>query len=113
MLATEVTFPPACTVYLFHIDAEPQLGNITVSDITHDSLALTWTAAAGSFESFVIEVSDSEQLYDPLELRVGGASRNDTIMGLADGTAYYINVHGVSQGRRTQPLSAFAVTGTM
>ncbi|XP_058861387.1 tenascin-like isoform X2 [Acipenser ruthenus] len=100
--------PPLTTVAT--TDAEPQLGNITVSDITHDSLALTWTAAAGSFESFVIEVSDSEQLYDPLELRVGGASRNDTIMGLADGTAYNINVHGLSQGRRTQPLSAFAVT---
>ncbi|MGH0176036.1 UNVERIFIED_CONTAM: hypothetical protein FKN15_002515 [Acipenser sinensis] len=101
--------PPLTTVAT--TDAEPQLGNITVSDITHDSLALTWTAAAGSFESFVIEVSNSEQLYAPLELRVGGASRNDTITGLADGTTYNINVHGVSQGRRTQPLSAFAVTG--
>ncbi|XP_064163743.1 tenascin-like isoform X1 [Anguilla rostrata] len=94
-------------------EAEPQLGALAVSDVTPSSFTVSWGPVAGRFHGFVLRVSDSEQLYDALELRAAGDARNVSVADLADSTRYDVVLYGVSHGRRTPPLSASARTAEL
>uniref|UniRef100_A0A8C9VTS7 Tenascin C n=1 Tax=Scleropages formosus TaxID=113540 RepID=A0A8C9VTS7_SCLFO len=91
-------------------EPDPQLGSLAVSSISPDNFTLSWSSVAGHFDGFVVRVSDSEQLYDTLELQLPGNARNSTVAGLVDATAYDIELYGISHGRRTPSLSAHATT---
>ncbi|KAJ8395853.1 hypothetical protein AAFF_G00027360 [Aldrovandia affinis] len=94
-------------------EAEPQLGTLAVSDITTANFTVSWNTVAGHFDGFVIRVSDSEQLYDTLDLRAPGDTRSASVSGLVDSTPYDVVLFGVSHGRRTPSLSAHAVTAEL
>ncbi|MBN3299486.1 TENA protein, partial [Amia calva] len=91
-------------------EPDPRLGTLAVSDITPDSFTLIWSTVAGTFDGFVIQVRDSDMLYNPLDLTMPEGARNASIKGLADATGYNITLYGLSLGRRTPPLSTFAIT---
>ncbi|KAL4609376.1 tenascin-like isoform X1 [Arapaima gigas] len=91
-------------------EPDPQLGSLTVSEISPDNFTLSWSTVAGHFDGFVVRVSDSNQMYDTLELQLPGDARNSTATGLVDATAYDIELYGISHGRRTPSLSAHAST---
>ncbi|KAJ8286405.1 hypothetical protein GJAV_G00038900 [Gymnothorax javanicus] len=93
-------------------EAAPLLGTLNVSDITPSSFLVSWNTVAGHFDSFVIRVSDSEQLYDTLDLTASGDAREVSVAGLVDSTHYDVILFGVSHGRRTPSISAQAQTGT-
>uniref|UniRef100_A0A6Q2YIB9 Zmp:0000000846 n=1 Tax=Esox lucius TaxID=8010 RepID=A0A6Q2YIB9_ESOLU len=93
--------------------AVPQLGSIAVSDSSPHNITLSWGTVAGHFDGFVIRVGDPEQLFDTLEFTASGEVRNITVTGLADETAYNIELYGISHGHRTPSLLAHAVTGTI
>uniref|UniRef100_A0A8D0C2N4 Tenascin n=1 Tax=Salvator merianae TaxID=96440 RepID=A0A8D0C2N4_SALMN len=91
-------------------EAEPEVDNLLVSDATPDGFRLSWTADDGAFDSFVLKIRDSSKLSDPLELIIPGHERTQDITGLKEGTEYYIDLYGVTSGRRSQPINAIAMT---
>ncbi|XP_028570335.2 tenascin isoform X1 [Podarcis muralis] len=91
-------------------EAEPEVDNLLVSDATPDGFRLSWTADDGAFDSFVLKIRDTNMVSDPLELIVPGHERTQDIIGLKEGTGYYIDLYGVTSGQRSQPVNAIATT---
>lgn len=93
------------------LEAEPEVDNLLVSDVTSESFRLSWMADEDLFDSFVIKVRDSKKLSDPLELTVPGQEHTIEVPGLLGGTEYEIELYGVARGQRWQPINAVARTG--
>ncbi|XP_075762053.1 tenascin isoform X3 [Pelodiscus sinensis] len=95
-------------------EAKPQLGTLTLTNVTPDSFNLSWTTQDGPFAKFVINVRDSYSAHEPQEFMVPGGARSAHISGLVDYTGYDINIQGTTNaGVDTEPLSAFVVTESM
>ncbi|KAM8995684.1 tenascin isoform 5-T5 [Ara ararauna] len=95
-------------------EAEPQLGTLTLTNVTPDSFNLSWTTRDGPFAKFVIHIRDSYAAHEPQELTVSGGARSAHISGLLDYTGYDINIKGTtSAGVHTEPLTAFVMTEAM
>ncbi|KAM9521703.1 tenascin isoform 5-T5 [Guaruba guarouba] len=95
-------------------EAEPQLGTLTLTNVTPDSFNLSWTTRDGPFAKFVIHIRDSYAAHEPQELTVSGGARSALISGLLDYTGYDINIKGTtSAGVHTEPLTAFVMTEAM
>lgn len=92
---------------------EPELGNLTVSEVSWDGFQPTWTAADGAFETFVLQVQESDNPEEVQNHTVPGGLRFVNITALKDYTRYNITLYGVIQGYRTKPLSAETMTGTL
>uniref|UniRef100_A0A8C2D7F7 Zmp:0000000846 n=1 Tax=Cyprinus carpio TaxID=7962 RepID=A0A8C2D7F7_CYPCA len=84
---------------------KPKLGPIVVSETRPNSLTLSWSTLSGHLDGFAARVTDREQLYDVVELRLSGAERNVTVTGLMDSTVYDIVFYGLSRGRQTPAVS--------
>lgn len=84
-----------------------------VSETLPNSLALSWSTLSGHFDGFAARITDREQLYDVVELRLSGSERNVTVMGLMDSTVYDIVFYGLSRGRQTPSVSFNTSTGTV
>lgn len=82
-----------------------------VSDITSNSFSLSWTGNDEAFESFVVELIDSDRFSEPLEYTVPGTVRSTDFNNLISGTNYVIYLYGVANGRRTNPVTTVALTG--
>ncbi|XP_072908180.1 tenascin isoform X2 [Hemitrygon akajei] len=91
-------------------EAEPEVSNLVVSDITTNSFSLSWTGKDEAFESFVIELIDSDRFSDPLEYTVPGSMRNTELSNLIAGTNYVVYLYGIANGRRINPVTAVALT---
>ncbi|XP_072344357.1 tenascin isoform X10 [Scyliorhinus torazame] len=87
-----------------------KLGSITVVNSTSKSIKLSWTLQNGSFDSFLIVVTDSTGLYGPLEMSLNGDSHNTEITGLLDSTHYKVYLYGFVGQWRSDPLNAEATT---
>ncbi|CAM5105359.1 unnamed protein product [Natator depressus] len=88
--------------------SEPSLGELSASDITHDSTLLSWTVQAGDFDSFLLQYKDAEG--KPQALPVDGGSRTVTVANLAPSRRYKFNLYGISGRKRLGPVSTDAVT---
>ncbi|XP_055515939.1 tenascin isoform X2 [Leucoraja erinacea] len=91
-------------------EAEPEVSNLVVSDITSNSFSLSWTGNDEAFESFVVELIDSDRFSEPLEYTVPGTVRSTDFNNLISGTNYVIYLYGVANGRRTNPVTTVALT---
>ncbi|NXK50772.1 TENA protein, partial [Chauna torquata] len=95
-------------------EAEPQLGTLTLTNVTPDSFNLSWTTRDGPFAKFVIHIRDSYATHEPQELTVSGGARSAHISGLLDYTGYDINIKSTTDaGVHTEPLTAFVMTEAM
>ncbi|NXI29376.1 TENA protein, partial [Sterrhoptilus dennistouni] len=95
-------------------EAEPQLGTLTLTNVTPDSFNLSWSSRGGAFATFVIQIRDSLAAQDPREVTVPGDARSAHISGLTAHTAYDIHLRGTTQaGVPTEPLTAFVTTEAM
>ncbi|XP_064324921.1 tenascin isoform X2 [Phalacrocorax carbo] len=90
--------------------AHPEVGELTVSDITPESFNLSWTTTNGDFDVFTIEIIDSNRLLEPMEFNISGNSRTAHISGLSPSTDFIVYLYGISHGFRTQAISAAATT---
>lgn len=81
-----------------------------MSDITPDSLRLSWSVAQGPFESFVVQYQDTDG--QPQALLVGGNQNKVQVSGLEPSTAYKFFLYGLHKGKRLGPVSAKGTTGT-
>ncbi|KAM9521701.1 tenascin isoform 3-T3 [Guaruba guarouba] len=93
--------------------AHPEVGELTVSDITPESFNLSWTTTHGDFDVFTIEIIDSNRLLEPMELNISGNSRTAHISGLSPSTDFIVYLYGISHDFRTQAISAAATTEAM
>ncbi|KAM6170461.1 tenascin isoform 2-T2 [Rhynchocyon petersi] len=89
---------------------EPEIGNLNVSDITPESFNLSWTATDGAFETFTIEIIDSNRLPEMVEYNISGAERTAHISGLSPSTDFIVYLSGLTSSMRTKTVSATATT---
>uniref|UniRef100_A0A8C1EH65 Tenascin Ca n=1 Tax=Cyprinus carpio carpio TaxID=630221 RepID=A0A8C1EH65_CYPCA len=98
-----------------HIKTEeqrPQIGSLSVSDVSWDSFNVSWTIEDGSaFESFVIEVANSAGP-ERQNLSVSGDAHSLWMSGLSPDTSYIITLYGVHQGSILGSIYTQAATGT-
>lgn len=80
-----------------------------MSDVTPDSLRLSWGVAQGPFDSFVVQYQDTEG--QPQALLVDGDQDKVLISGLEPSTSYKFFLYGLREGTRHGPISAEGVTG--
>ncbi|KFP05061.1 Tenascin-R, partial [Calypte anna] len=88
----------------------PEVVELTVSDITPESFNLSWTTTNEDFDIFTIEIIDSNRLLEPMEFNISSNSRTAHISGLSPSTDFIVYLSGISQGFRTQAISAAATT---
>uniref|UniRef100_A0A8C4UBP4 Tenascin n=1 Tax=Falco tinnunculus TaxID=100819 RepID=A0A8C4UBP4_FALTI len=88
----------------------PEVGELTVSDITSESFNLSWTTSNEDFDVFTIEIIDSNRLLEPMEFNVSGNSRTAHISGLSPSTDFIVYLYGISHSFRTQAISVAATT---
>ncbi|XP_073907269.1 tenascin isoform X5 [Castor canadensis] len=89
---------------------EPEIGSLNVSDITAESFNLSWTATDGVFETFTIEIIDSNRLLQSAEYNISGAERTAHISGLPPSTDFIVYLSGLAPSIRTKTISATATT---
>ncbi|XP_074188827.1 tenascin-X isoform X2 [Rhinolophus sinicus] len=87
---------------------EPRLGELTVTDVTPNSMGLVWTVPEGQFDSFVVQYKDGNGQLQVVP--VAADQHEATIPGLEPAHKYKMNVYGLHGGRRVGPLSVVAVT---
>uniref|UniRef100_A0A8C1EHC1 Tenascin Ca n=1 Tax=Cyprinus carpio carpio TaxID=630221 RepID=A0A8C1EHC1_CYPCA len=92
-------------------EAEPEIEQLFVSDVTPESFQLAWTAEDDAFDRFVLKVRDSSKLSHPREFVVPGDERTKVLTQLLGGTEYEIELYGVMLEHRSQPITAVARTG--
>ncbi|KAM8941449.1 tenascin isoform 4-T4 [Lycaon pictus] len=88
----------------------PEVGNLTVSDITPESFNLSWTATDGAFETFTIEIVDSNRFLETMEYNISGTERTAHISGLHPNNHFVIYLSGLAPSIRTKIISATATT---
>ncbi|CAO2587836.1 TNC [Lemmus lemmus] len=89
---------------------EPQIGNLNVSGVTHESFNLSWTATDGIFDMFTIEIIDSNRLLQTTERNISGAERTAHISGLPPNTDFIVYLSGIAPSIRTKTISTTATT---
>ncbi|XP_026212412.1 tenascin isoform X2 [Anabas testudineus] len=72
--------------------------NLTISDITWDGFTVSWSPSSGDFDSFVIEVTNLENLAESQKLSLSGDALSLGITGLNPNTSYLIGLYGMYQG---------------
>lgn len=88
---------------------QPQLGALTVTSSTAESLSLSWTVAQGNFDSFVVQYKDAQG--QPQAVPISGDDKEVTIPGLESNRKYKMNLYGLHGRRRVGPVSVVATTG--
>ncbi|OXB51913.1 hypothetical protein ASZ78_010321, partial [Callipepla squamata] len=90
--------------------SQPQLGELTASHVSPDSVQLEWSVPEGAFDSFTVQYKDAQG--QPQVLPVDGGSRTVTVPGLSASRRYKFNLYGVWGRKRLGPISTDAVTAT-
>uniref|UniRef100_A0A8C0HXP5 Tenascin n=1 Tax=Balaenoptera musculus TaxID=9771 RepID=A0A8C0HXP5_BALMU len=91
----------------------PDLGNLTVTEVSWDALRLDWTSPDGIYEQFVIEIREADLAQEARSLTVPGSLCSAEIPGLRAGTLYTITLRGKVRGRSTQPLAVEVITAEL
>nr|XP_030142419.3 tenascin isoform X1 [Taeniopygia guttata] len=92
-------------------EEEPELGELSVSEPGWDGFQLTWTAADGAYENFVLQVQESGKPEETRNVTVPGTLSSVNVTGLKANTSYTITLQGVTRGYRSKPLSLETATG--
>ncbi|XP_073938607.1 tenascin-X isoform X3 [Castor canadensis] len=87
-----------------------RLGELTVTDATHDSLSLSWTIPEGQFDHFLVQYKNGDG--QPKVVRVPGHEDQVTISSLEADHKYKMNLYGFHNGQRVGPVSAIGMTAT-
>ncbi|XP_009299434.1 tenascin isoform X6 [Danio rerio] len=92
-------------------EQKPQIGSLSLSDVSWDSFNVSWIIEDGpAFDSFVIEVANSAGP-ERQNLSVSGDARDLWMSGLSPGTSYMITLYGVHQGSILGSINVEAATG--
>ncbi|XP_051269535.1 tenascin isoform X4 [Dicentrarchus labrax] len=91
-------------------ELKPMVMNLTISDNTWDSFTASWSPTGGEFDSFVIEVTNLENLAESQNLTLSGDAFSLGISGLNPNTSYMVGLFGMYQGSFLEPLYTEATT---
>uniref|UniRef100_A0A8C6IK91 Tenascin n=1 Tax=Mus spicilegus TaxID=10103 RepID=A0A8C6IK91_MUSSI len=83
----------------------PQLGGLSVTEVSWDGLTLNWTTDDLAYKHFVIQVQEANNVEAAQNLTVPGSLRAVDIPGLKADTPYRVSIYGVIQGYKTPMLS--------
>ncbi|XP_060045508.1 tenascin-X isoform X19 [Erinaceus europaeus] len=89
----------------------PRLGDLTVTDVTPDSVGLLWTVPEGEFDSFVVQYKDKDR--QPQVVPVAADQRKVTIPGLEPKKKYKFLLYGLAGRKRLGPVSAEGTTAPL
>ncbi|XP_017894402.1 PREDICTED: tenascin-X isoform X6 [Capra hircus] len=89
---------------------KPQLGELTVTDATPDSLSLSWTIPEGQFDHFLVQYKNGDG--QPKAVRVPGDEDGVTISGLEPDHKYKMNLYGFHDRQRVGPVSTVGLTAS-
>uniref|UniRef100_A0A2I2YBK3 Tenascin n=1 Tax=Gorilla gorilla gorilla TaxID=9595 RepID=A0A2I2YBK3_GORGO len=88
----------------------PDMGNLTVTEVSWDAVRLNWTTPDGTYDQFTIQVQEADQVEEAHNLTVPGSLRSVEIPGLRAGTPYTITLHGEVRGHSSRPLAVEVIT---
>uniref|UniRef100_A0A2K5CUL9 Tenascin C n=1 Tax=Aotus nancymaae TaxID=37293 RepID=A0A2K5CUL9_AOTNA len=88
----------------------PEMGNLTVTEVSWDALRLNWATPDGTYDQFIIQVQEADQVEEAHNLTIPGSLRSVEIPGLRAGTPYTITLHGEVRGHSTRPLAVEVIT---
>ncbi|XP_028273469.1 tenascin isoform X8 [Parambassis ranga] len=91
-------------------EQSPVVVNLTISDNTWDGFTASWSPIGGEFDSFVIEVTNMENLAQSQNLTLSGAAQSLAISGLNPNTSYVVGLYGMYQGSFLEPVYSEATT---
>ncbi|KAI4873167.1 hypothetical protein NFI96_021822, partial [Prochilodus magdalenae] len=103
---------PVNTTNVTTEETKPRIRNVTVSDVFWDGFNVSWSSEEGTaFESFVIEVANSEGS-ERQNLSVSGDALSLGVFGLSPNTSFTIALYGVHQGSILGPIYTDATTAS-
>ncbi|XP_042365215.1 tenascin isoform X3 [Plectropomus leopardus] len=91
-------------------ELNPMVVSLTISDITWDGFTASWSPIGGDFDSFVIEVTNLENLEESQNLSLSGDALSLGISGLSPNTSYMVGLFGMYQGSVLEPVYTDATT---
>ncbi|XP_054613202.1 tenascin-like isoform X5 [Dunckerocampus dactyliophorus] len=90
---------------------KPSVGNLTFSDITWDGFTASWSPSTGAdFDSFVVEVTNLDNMAESQNLTVSGGALSLGLWGLNANTSYMVGLYGLYRGSFLEPVYAEAAT---
>ncbi|XP_027380667.1 tenascin-X isoform X10 [Bos indicus x Bos taurus] len=89
----------------------PRLGELMVTDVTPDSVGLSWTVPEGEFDSFVVQYKDRDG--QPRVVPVAADQREVTVPGLEPNRKYKFLLYGLVGRKRLGPISAEGSTAPL
>uniref|UniRef100_A0A8C2JAS5 Tenascin C n=1 Tax=Cyprinus carpio TaxID=7962 RepID=A0A8C2JAS5_CYPCA len=96
---------------LFAHEEKPQVGNITISDVSWDSFSVSWELDRGEVEGFLVEVSDPDGLSDGQNHTLSSQEFSLAVTDLSPSTFYRVTLYGLYKGELLDPVFAEAITG--
>uniref|UniRef100_A0A8C2JCK6 Tenascin C n=1 Tax=Cyprinus carpio TaxID=7962 RepID=A0A8C2JCK6_CYPCA len=97
-------------ISLFY-EEKPQVGNITISDVSWDSFSVSWELDRGEVEGFLVEVSDPDGLSDGQNHTLSSQEFSLAVTDLSPSTFYRVTLYGLYKGELLDPVFAEAITG--
>uniref|UniRef100_A0A673LDZ2 Tenascin-like n=1 Tax=Sinocyclocheilus rhinocerous TaxID=307959 RepID=A0A673LDZ2_9TELE len=92
-------------------EEKPQVGNITISDVSWDSFSVSWELDRGEVEGFLVEVSDPDGLSDGQNHTLSSQEFSLAVTDLSPSTFYRVILYGLYKGELLDPVFAEAITG--
>lgn len=87
-------------------------GDLNITDVSRNSLRLSWSAPEGAFDSFIVELNSTSNKSKDSVIEVSGEARQVHIDGLNPDTLYEITLYGMKEGEKSQPVNVYIKTGT-
>uniref|UniRef100_A0A671S3B3 Tenascin-like n=1 Tax=Sinocyclocheilus anshuiensis TaxID=1608454 RepID=A0A671S3B3_9TELE len=91
-------------------EEKPQVGNITISDVSWDSFSVSWELDKGEVEGFLVDVSDPDGLSDGQNHTLSSQEFSLAVIDLSPSTFYRVTLYGLYKGELLDPVFAEAIT---
>uniref|UniRef100_A0A673JYV2 Tenascin-like n=1 Tax=Sinocyclocheilus rhinocerous TaxID=307959 RepID=A0A673JYV2_9TELE len=85
-------------------------GDLNVTDVSRNSLRLSWSAPDGVFDSFIVELNSTSNKSKDSVIEVSGEARQVHVDGLNPDTLYEITLCGMKEGEKSQPVNVHIKT---
>nr|XP_023696504.1 tenascin-like [Paramormyrops kingsleyae] len=93
-------------------EEKPQVGDLTISDVSWDSFNVSWRSEERALEGFLVEVLDSEEgaTNEGRNHSLPAEARSIGITQLVPSTLYTISLYGKYRGSLLDPVTTVALT---
>lgn len=93
-------------------EEKPLVTSFTISDVSWDSLQLSWEALDGAFQAFLVKVTDAETGSEVQNRTVVADARSFAVSDLSAATWYRVSLYGLHRGALLGPVTADTITGS-